>query len=164
MCLHGVHPWGGAPVLPSGPLYSAFRDPLVNDHGEVAFLAARARFGDKAPGRARGDRREVEPVRHLRAPKRRGQRLVNLTETFGGDTTAENKQVILGDDSTSKLRRLLRLKDTLALGTPRSRNPPCSRPPSASSSPPAASYANGSLAILATFSDWSQALLRVNVP
>ena len=178
-----------AAVAQPGQTYASFFDPVVNDGGRVAFLATLkgpavnagnrtalfaglpgapqlvARLGDPAPDADGVLTTAVwsKFISHA-LPGGPGAGVIFLAETSGGDTNAKNKLGLWAVDSHGTLRRLLRTAEprgpsgaaptTLTLlnaapgvfGTSRSFN------------------STGSIALLASFADKSQALLRVEVP
>ena len=178
-----------APVTPAGPLYASFSDPVVNDNGDVAFLATlrgagakkgttaalfagppasvevKARLGDRVPDAA-GTETAATWSKFLTyaLPSGPGGGLVFLAETSGGDTTAKNKQALWGIDSTGQLRRLLRLKDALTVGGPEITKLTLLTAPTGVFGTTRSFNATGAIAVLATFSDKSQALLRIDIP
>ncbi len=178
-----------APVTPSGPLYATFLDPLVSDGGKVAFMATLqgsgvttanrvaifggpssspvqvARLGAHPPDEA-GAATTAGWTRFLTCalPSGGGAGVVFLAETGGGDTTAANKTGLWAVDSQGTLRRLVRTGDSLTLGGSRiaSLNLLGALPGSYGAT---RSYnALGSVALLATFTNGSQKILRVDIP
>ncbi len=178
-----------AAVAQSGQTYATFFDPVVNDGGRVAFLATLkgtavsagnktalfaglptgpqlvARLGAPVPD-SDGVLTEAgwsKFVSHA-LPGGPSAGVVFLAETSGGDTNAKNRLGLWAVDSLGTLRRLLRTSEprgpsgsaltamTLlnaapgVFGTSRSFN------------------STGSIALLASFADKSQALLRVEIP
>ena len=178
-----------APVSPAGPLFATLLDPVVNDAGEIAFLASLqgpgttarnragifggtpdnlgivARLGEHPPDEAGVATTSMwSSFVTLALPDGPGAGVVFLALTRGGDTTAANSIGIWAADSQGAVRRQLRTGDVLtpggspiagvillnatlgAYGVARSFN------------------AVGSIAVLATFADGTQALLRLDVP
>lgn len=176
-----------SPVNPT--LYASFFDPVVNDGGQVAFLATlqgknvklanqtglfggtidhlrlAARLGDQAPDEAGTATSSIwSKFTSYALPSGAGAGPIFLGETSGGDTTVKNKLALWGVDSTGKLRRLLRTNATVTPG-----GPPITGLTLLNAQPgtfgAARSYnATGSVAVLATFADQTQALLRIDLP
>jgi peptidyl-prolyl cis-trans isomerase A (cyclophilin A) len=178
-----------APVTPSGPVFASFFDPVANAAGDVAFLAKlrgagvgntnktglfagprnnprlTARLGSAAPDEAGAATASVwsKFISHA-LPNGGGAGVIFLAETSGGDTNDGNKLALWGVDSTGKLRRLLRTSDTLTTGGPLITNISLLGAAPGAYGVARSYNATGSIALLATFSDGTQALLRVDVP
>lgn len=161
----------------------------MNDAGEVAFLAllkgagvtaktksalfagppasveARARLGDPAPDEA-GDPTAAVWKKFLTCalPSGPGAGLVFVAETSGGDTTAKNKLALCAVDSSGAVRRLLRTGDSLAPGGPAITKLALLNAAPGAFGATRSFNAAGSLAVLATFADKTQALLRIDIP
>lgn len=171
------------------PRYLSFFDPVANDSGAVAFLATlqgtgvggknktglfcgetnhlrvAARLGDPVPDE-NGTATTAVWSKFLTyaLPGGPAGDIVVLAETSGGDTTAKSKLGLWAADSTGQLRRLLRTGDPLTVD-----GPALSAITLLNATPgtygAARSYnTTASLAVLATFADKSQAILRVDVP
>ena len=90
--------------------------------------------------------------------------MILLGETSGGDTTAKNKRVLCAVDSTGTLLRVLRTGDMLTPGaSPITAMTLLNAVPGAFGATRSFN-ATGSIALLATFADKTQALLRVDLP
>lgn len=178
-----------APVTPAGPLYASFFDPLIDDAGHVAFLATLqgagikaanktglfsgptndlrlvARLGDPVPDESGTATSAVwKKFTSLALPGGAGAGVIFLAETGGGDTTAKNKLALWAVDSHGALRRLLRTGATLTPGgSPLTGITLLNAVPGAFGA--ARSYNSaGAVALLATFADKTQTLLRVDIP
>ena len=178
-----------APLTPSGPLYATFLDPLVNDGGKVAFMATLqgsgvttanrvaifggtpaspalvARLGAHPPDEA-GAATTAGWTRFLTCalPSGRGAGVVFLAETGGDDTTAANKTGLWAVDSQGTLRRLMRTGDSLTMGGARIASLSLLGALPGSYGATRSYNALGSVALLATFADRSQKILRVDIP
>ena len=176
-------------MIPPGPLYATFFDPVLNDSGEVAFLAMLqgtgikaanktglfggapaslrllARLGDKAPDEAGTATAAVwsKFISHA-LPSGPGAGAVFLAESSGGGTTAKNKLALWAVDSGGTLRRLLRTNDSLAPEGPAITKLTLLTAVLGAFGSTRSFNATGSVALLATFADKTQALLRVDVP
>ena len=183
---------GGAVPMPSGasgPLYASFFDPLINGAGEVAFLATLhgqgvtaknktglwcgatdqlrllARLGDKVPDENGGETSAVwSRFISYALPGGVGAGAILLAETSGGDTTAKNRLALWAADSTGRLRRLLRTGAPLVLNSPPLKSMALLNAAPGAYGVTRSFNTTGSLALLATFSDSTQALLRIDIP
>ena len=178
-----------APVTPAGPSYAAFFDPLVNDAGHVAFLATLKGGGVKGTNKTAlfsglpGNLRTVARLGDFAADENGaatgatwskflscalaggpGGDVIFLAEMKGGGTTAKTKLGLWAVDSQGTLRRLLRTGVSLSPdGAPVTNLTLLNAVPGAYGA--ARSYnATGSVALLATFADKSQTLVRVDLP
>jgi cyclophilin family peptidyl-prolyl cis-trans isomerase len=178
-----------APIVPAGPLYAAFYDPVVNDAGDVAFLATLqgtgvsktsnialfsgqagalrviARRGQPAPD-ATGAATGAVWSRFLSValPSGPGAGAILLAETAGGDTTTKNKRALWAVDSQGTLRRLLRTNDTLTTGGSPITALTLLNAVGGAFGATRSFNATGSVALLATLADRSQVLVRVEIP
>ena len=171
------------------PSFASFYDPVVNRSGQVAFLAGLQGVGVGAKNRTALFSGTSHPPRLVarlgeRVPDELGVatgavfskfvsyalldgaqgNLIFVAETSGGDTNGGNRQAIWAADSGGHVRRVLRTGGTLAgmssmltgiklldslpgsFGAGRSYND------------------TGSVALLATFADKTQTLLRIDLP
>jgi hypothetical protein len=179
----------GDPISVGGPSFASFTDPVSNTAGDVAFLATLsgtaagtgktalfaglpgsvasvARLGAPAPDATGSTAAGAmwSKFTTFALPTGDGAGVVFLAETQKGDTTAKNKLGLWGVDSTGQLRRLLRTGSAVTNG-----GPPLTTFTLLNALPgsfgAARSYnAQGSVAVLATFADQTQALLRVDIP
>ena len=178
-----------APVVPAGPRYAGFLDPFVNEAGHVAFLATLqgagvnadnglalfngpandpqliARLGDSVPDEDGVPTTAVwKKLISSALPSGPGAGPIFLAKTRGGDTSTENNLGLWAVDSQGTVRRLLRT------GTPLSDGGPLLTGLQLLNAAPGAfgvtrSFnASGSIALVATFADGTQALLRVDIP
>ncbi|MDB6172923.1 MAG: Branched-chain amino acid transporter, amino acid-binding protein [Chthoniobacteraceae bacterium] len=180
-----------APIASSndGPRYAAFFDPVVNEAGQVAFLATlqgagvkannksglfcgepnylrlAARLGDSAPDADGTPTAAVwsKFITHALSGGPGGG-IIFLAETTGGGLAAKYNLALYAADSTGKVRRLLRTGEALVPGGPLLTDLELlAATPGAYGS--ARSYnTTASLAVFAAFANKSQALLRVDIP
>ena len=182
---------GAAPMAPdaAGPLYASFFDPVVNDAGQVAFLATlqgtgikagnktgifcgptddlrlRARLGDAVPDEGGTATTAVwSKFITCALPSGAGAGPVFLAETSGGDSTVKNKLALWAVDSSGTLRRLLRTGESLTTGGPALTNLTLLNAVPGAFGATRSFNATGSLALTATFADQTQALVRVDIP
>lgn len=172
-----------------GPRYATFFDPVTNEAGQVAYLATltgktvtpknktalfagpaddlavAARLGDFAPDAEGQPTTAVwSKFTSYALPDTSGAGVILVAETSGGDTTARNKLGLWAVDKSGLLRRVLRT------GTSFTQNGPLITGFTLLTASPgsygtARSYSqNGSIAVLATFADRSQQLLRIDLP
>ena len=180
---------GGVAGGTSGATFASFFDPVTNDAGDITFLATLAGSGVTAANKAalfvatsssspsRVARLGINPPDSTGAPivnvlwsgfvsyalpSGDGAGPVFLAKVHGTGVTAKNNLGLWAVDSTGKLRLLLRTGQTLpgkvvasmsllnavpgGLGATRSFN------------------ASGSVSLLATFTDKSQSLIRIDIP
>jgi hypothetical protein len=180
-----------APMAPDaeGALYGSFFDPVANDAGQVAFLAMLQGPGIKA---ANGTGLFCGTTDHLRLiarlgsvvpdesaaattaawsrfisyalPGGDGAGVIFLAETGGGDATTKNTLALWAVDSTGTLRRLIRTGAPLTLDGPALTGLTLLNAPPAAFGAARSYNSSGSVAVLATFADKSQALLRLDIP
>jgi hypothetical protein len=179
------------PTPPLGPglPFSSFFDPVVNDAGKVAFLATL--HGNGLAGRSKnalfvGDSANVSLVAHLgdpapdesgklggpvwsrfithALPSGRGANLVFLAETRSRGATAQRQIGLWAIDSQGVMRRILRCGKPLTNGGPVLSSLALLRATPGSSGVARSYNQTGALAVLATFADETQALLRVELP
>ena len=178
-----------APVTPAGPLYATLRDPLVNDAGQIAFIASLqgpgltpynragifaglpgtqaiiARLGAHSPDEDGNATTAVwTAFTTIALPSGPDAGVIFLGETSGGDTTPANKLGLWAVDSQGTLRRLLRTSKTLTTsGSPITNLTLLGAVPGAFGATRSFN-ATGSIAVLATVADKTQSLLRVDIP
>jgi hypothetical protein len=176
-------------IPPSGPFADSFSDPVVNDQGEVAFVATLRGSGVTTANNAalfHGPRNGIQPIARLGEPASddggspttalwrkftswalsdgtRGS-VILLAETSGGDTTAHNKLGLWASDSEGQLRRLLRTGEALTTDGPVLTSLTLLNALPGSYGATRSYNATGTVAVLATFADKSQKLLRVRTP
>ena len=175
---------------PDGPRYAGFFDPVVNDQGQFAFLATLrgkgikakngtglicgktghflvgARLGDPLPD-ANGNPTTAVWTKLISHALTSGEHpsLVFLAETSSsGDIAAKYKLALWSIDADGQLHRLLRTGKPLGLD-----GPIVTGLQLLTATPGAYGIARsynetGSLTVLATFADKTQAILRVDVP
>ena len=178
---------GGA--APGGLSYASFFDPVVNDTGDVAFLATLQGAGITAknqtalfgglPGDPQFVARLGSPVPNesgvattavwskfisFALPGGPDAGTVFLAKTSGGDTTPENKLALWAVDSQGKVRRVLRTGDALASGGSPITDLTLLTATNGAFGVTRSFSATGSIALVATFADTTQALLRVDLP
>ncbi len=171
------------------PRYASFFDPVVNAAGQVAFLATLngatvqagnkcglfggptdqlrlvARLGDPAPDESGTATGAVwSKVLSHALPSGPDAGVVFLAETSGGDTTATNKLALWAGDSNGMLRRLVRTGLPVVDGGPAVTKLTLLTAVPGVFGATRSFNASGSLAVLATFADKSQALLRLDLP
>ena len=180
---------GAAPVGPAGSLYASFFDPVVNDAGQVAFLATLqgkgispanqtalfsgapespqliARLGSAAPDESgAATAAVVSKFISFALPGGPGAGAIFLAKTSGGDSTAANNLALWAVDSQGKVRRVLRTGDVLATGASPLTGLILLNATDGSFGVTRSFSATGSIALLATFADGSQALIRADIP
>ncbi len=178
---------GGA--APGGLSYATFFDPVVNDSGDAAFLATLqgagiteknqtalfggspddpqllARLGSPVPDESGAATTAVlNKFISFALPGGPDAGVIFLGKTSGGDTTAANKLALWAVDSQGKLRRVLRTGDTLASGGPAITNLALLNAANGAFGVARSYSATRSIALVATFADTTQALLRVDLP
>ena len=168
-----------APVTPAGPRYAILRDPLVNASGQVAFIAALntltnragifagspdspaliARIGAQSPDETGTLTTALwSAFTTIALPSGANAGVIFLGETTGG------KIALWAVDSQGTLRRLLRIGDSLVTGgSPVVAMNLLTAVPGAFGATRSFN-ATGSIAVLATFADKTQSLLRVDIP
>lgn len=180
---------GAVPGTSGGLLYGSFFDPLVNDMGEVAFLATLqgggitpanqtalvagpgggphivARLGSPVPDElGAATAAVVSKFISVALPGGPGAGAVFLAKTSGGDTTAANSLALWAVDSQGKVRRLLRTGGAITPGGSPLTGLTLLNATNGSFGVTRSFNATGSIALLATFADGSQALLRADIP
>ena len=179
-----------APVTPAGPRYAILRDPLVNASGQIAFIASLqgtgttpsnragifagspdsptliARLGDHPPDENGGSPPTSAvwtAFTTIALPSGLDAGVIFLAETTGV-TIPGKKLALFGVDSHGTLRRLLSTGDSLtAGGSPITGMTLLGAVPGAFGATRSFN-ATGSIAVLATFADKTQSLLRVDIP
>ena len=173
-----------APVTPAGPLYASFFDPLVNDAGDVAFLATLqgtgiakanqtaifaglpddpqliARLGNRAPDELGAASSAVwTKFISFALPGGPDAGVIFLAKTSAGEVG------LWAVDSQGTLRRVLRTGDIFPDVSLQGITALTLLKATAGAYGVARSYsATGSIALVATFADTTQALLRVDLP
>ena len=172
-----------APVTRAGPLYASFFDPVVNDAGDVAFLATLqgagidtsnqtalfgglpddpqliARLGARVPDELGAATTAVwSKFISFALPGGPDAGPVFLAKTSGGDIG------IWAVDSQGTLRRILRIGDTPAGATAPIAGLTLLKATAGAYGVTRSFNATGSIALLATFADKTQALLRADIP
>jgi hypothetical protein len=178
-----------APVTPAGARYDSFLDPVINDAGNIAFLATlRGRGVDDRNDMALFSGPANEPVLIARLggavpdedgattaavwskfvssalPSGPGAAPIFLAKTRGGDTNANNNLGLWAVDSQGTLRRLLRTGTALSDGGPLFTGFKLLNAASGAYGVTRSFNTSGSVALVATFADATQALLRVDIP
>jgi hypothetical protein len=176
-------------VIPTGPRYAGFFDPFVNEAGHVAFLATLqgagvnsanemalfsgpandpqliARLGDPVPDESGATTTAVWSKLITSAlPSGPGAGPVFLAKTSGGDTNTENKLGLWAVDSQGTVRRLLRTGDALTSGGSPITSLKLLTAANGAFGVTRSFNGSGSVALVATFEDGTQALLRVDIP
>jgi len=176
-------------VTPWGPRYASFFDPMVNDAGQIAFLATLrafgvndhsdlalfsgaangprliARLGDPAPDEAGVATTAVwSKLITCALPDGPGAGPVFLAKISGGDSNTTNNLALWAVDSQGTVRRLLRSGTALSDGGPLLTGLKLLDAAPGAFGVTRSFNANGSVALVATFADETQALLRIDIP
>lgn len=172
-----------------GPRYATFFDPVVNEVGEVAFLATVAAKGVGAKNKTAlfsGALNSLSVAARLGdfVPDENGQPttaawtkfvshalpdtedagVIFLAETAGGDTTSKNKLGLWAVDQNGVLRRVLRTGTSLTPGGPLITTFTLLTSVPGSYGTVRSYNQTGSIAALVTFADKSQRLIRIDLP